>query len=77
VHEPGVVEPGLVVVSVVAAYFRPAEVDSLVGDAAKAREKLGWHPRIDFDALVDEMADADLALAKREQMTGKGRMVPW
>jgi GDPmannose 4,6-dehydratase len=65
------------VVSVDAAYFRPAEVDSLVGDAAKAREKLGWHPRIDFDALVDEMADADLALAKREQMTGKGRMVPW
>jgi GDPmannose 4,6-dehydratase len=77
VNETGVDERGRVVVSVDAAYFRPAEVDSLVGDAAKAREKLGWHPRIDFDALVDEMADADLALAKREQMTGKGRMVPW
>jgi GDPmannose 4,6-dehydratase len=73
VSETGVDEHGRVVVAIDAAYFRPAEVDSLVGDAAKAREKLGWQPRIDFDALVDEMADADLALAKREQATGKGR----
>ena len=66
--ETGVDENGRVIVSIDRAYFRPAEVDSLIGDAAKAREKLGWRPRIGFDQLVDEMADADLELAKREHM---------
>jgi GDPmannose 4,6-dehydratase len=71
VNETGVDDRGRVVVSIDAAYFRPAEVDSLVGDAAKAREKLSWQPRIDFAALVDEMADADLALANREKGAGE------
>ena len=66
--ETGVDENGRVIVSIDPAYFRPAEVDSLIGDAAKARDKLGWRPRIGFDQLVDEMADADLELAKREQI---------
>lgn len=47
-------------------YFRPAEVDLLVGDASKAREKLGWQPTTSFDALVKLMVDADIALLKRE-----------
>lgn len=48
-------------------YFRPAEVDLLVGDATKAREKLGWAPRVRFEELVRKMVDADFALAKRER----------
>jgi GDPmannose 4,6-dehydratase len=44
------------------AYFRPADVDRLVGDAAKARDKLGWKPRTSFEELVRLMVDSDLAL---------------
>ena len=40
-------------------YFRPTEVDNLVGDAGKARERLGWQPKIDFETLVAEMVEAD------------------
>jgi len=58
--------PGDVVVAVNPRYFRPAEVDRLLGDAAKARELLGWTPRISFAALVDEMMRHDLAEALRD-----------
>ncbi|GIV01759.1 MAG: hypothetical protein KatS3mg015_0589 [Fimbriimonadales bacterium] len=43
-------------------YFRPAEVDFLLGDASKAREKLGWKPRVGFEELVRIMVDADLEM---------------
>ncbi|MFI1195080.1 GDP-mannose 4,6-dehydratase [Micromonospora sp. NPDC020750] len=46
--------------------FRPAEVDLLVGDASKARSRLGWKPRSEFRSLVETMVDADLADARRE-----------
>jgi GDPmannose 4,6-dehydratase len=42
-------------------YFRPTEVDSLLGDSSKAREVLGWEPTLDFEALVRTMVDADIA----------------
>ena len=48
-------------------YYRPTEVDLLLGDATKAREKLGWEPRIAFPELVKIMVDHDLALAQQEQ----------
>lgn len=48
-------------------YFRPAEVDSLLGDASKARRVLGWQPRTDFKALVKMMVEHDLELARQEQ----------
>jgi len=47
-------------------YFRPAEVDLLLGDASKARSKLGWKPTVDFPTLVKMMVDEDIALAERE-----------
>ncbi len=47
-------------------YFRPAEVDVLLGDRSKAERVLGWAPRVTFEGLVEMMADADLAKARRE-----------
>jgi GDPmannose 4,6-dehydratase len=49
-------------------YFRPTEVDYLLGDSGKARAKLGWQPKVDFESLVAMMVDHDLALAKRERL---------
>ena len=54
------------VVKVDPRYFRPTEVDSLLGDPTKARMKLGWKPELTFDDLVDEMVTADLQLARRD-----------
>jgi GDPmannose 4,6-dehydratase len=48
-------------------YFRPAEVDYLLGDAEETRKVLDWHPRTDFAALVKEMVDHDLELAAQER----------
>jgi GDPmannose 4,6-dehydratase len=48
------------------AFYRPAEVDVLLGDAAKARAKLGWEPEIALDQLIREMVDADLARVQSE-----------
>jgi GDPmannose 4,6-dehydratase len=53
-------------------YFRPAEVDALLGDAGKAREELGWEPKVRFRELIELMVDADLA-ALEGQLAGKVR----
>jgi GDPmannose 4,6-dehydratase len=52
-------------------YFRPTEVDTLLGDATKAREKLGWTAEVTFPELVAEMVESDLELAKRDAMVAK------
>ena len=57
---------GDVVVRVDPRYFRPTEVETLLGDATKAKEKLGWMPRTSFADLVTEMAAADLEEARRD-----------
>ena len=49
-------------------YFRPAEVDLLLGSADKAEAQLGWKPRCSFDELVARMVDADLELARKEHV---------
>jgi GDPmannose 4,6-dehydratase len=49
-------------------YFRPAEVELLLGTSTKARRTLGWKPRVSFDGLIDHMVDADLDLARKEQV---------
>ena len=62
---------GHTVVRVDPRYFRPAEVESLLGDASKIRDKLGWAPEISFEALLREMVESDLALAKRDALVAK------
>ncbi|MBO67030.1 MAG: GDP-mannose 4,6-dehydratase [Acidiferrobacteraceae bacterium] len=57
-----------IVVAVDERYYRPLDVESLLGDASKARDKLGWYPRVDFQGLVTEMIDNDLAAAEKERM---------
>ncbi len=47
-------------------FFRPAEVDSLIGDASKAKRQLGWEPKVKFEQLAELMVEADLELAERE-----------
>jgi GDPmannose 4,6-dehydratase len=59
---------GDVLVKVDPRYFRPTEVETLLGDPTKAREKLGWVPRTTFDELVREMVLSDFAAAKRDSM---------
>jgi GDPmannose 4,6-dehydratase len=61
-------KPGNIIVRVDPRYFRPAEVETLLGDPAKAREKLGWTPRTRFTELVREMVLADLELARRDDL---------
>jgi GDPmannose 4,6-dehydratase len=56
-------------------YFRPAEVDLLLGDSSKAREKLGWQPRVGFKELVRMMVDSDLELV-RQEIYGRGSTRP-
>lgn len=62
-------ETGDVVIEVDPAYFRPTEVDLLQGDAAKAREQLGWEPTTDISLLIDEMVAEDLSQAKIEGLS--------
>lgn len=62
---------GRVVVAVDPRYFRPTEVETLLGDASKARQKLGWEPRITFEQLVGEMALADLKEAEFDLKVGQ------
>ena len=57
---------GKIVVEVDPRYFRPAEVESLLGDSTKAKKKLGWQPKISFQELVKEMVKSDLAEAKKD-----------
>lgn len=72
VEEVGVdIKSSQTVVRIDPQYFRPTEVDLLVGDASKAREKLGWQPKTSFATLVQEMVAADLAIAKREAVGGQ------
>ena len=57
---------GKALVEIDPRYFRPTEVDSLIGDASKARQKLGWHHKVSFAQLVEEMVDADLKAVRNE-----------
>jgi GDPmannose 4,6-dehydratase len=72
VHEEGIDEAtGRVIVKIDPRYFRPTEVDSLLGDASKAKRQLGWHAETSFDTLVQEMVAADLAIARRDALVAR------
>jgi GDPmannose 4,6-dehydratase len=68
IDEKGYNASGECIVSVDPRYFRPTEVETLLGDASKAREKLGWEPKITFDELVREMVREDLKGAERDEL---------
>ena len=61
-------KPGQEVVAVDPNYFRPTEVDLLIGDATKAKEKLGWQPKYTLQEMVREMVDYDLELFKKQKL---------
>lgn len=65
-------KPGTVVVQVDEKYFRPTEVDLLLGDPTKANTKLGWIPKYDLPALVKDMIDSDLHLMKKDEYLKQG-----
>lgn len=69
--ECGLDMQGRCIVRVDPRYFRPTEVDTLLGDATRARAKLGWLPRVGFQELVAEMVREDLKLAKRDELVRK------
>jgi GDPmannose 4,6-dehydratase len=68
VEERAFTTDGRCVVAVDPRYFRPSEVETLLGDASKARERLGWRPRVKFRELVAEMVREDLASATRDEL---------
>ena len=61
------VEIGKEVLSIDQKYFRPTEVDVLIGDSTKAKEKLGWEPQITLEELVKDMMASDLHLFKKDK----------
>ena len=67
-EEKGFAPDGRCIVAVDPRYFRPTEVDTLLGDASKARARLGWTPKVSFESLVEEMAREDLAEAERDAL---------
>ena len=62
------VKPGQEIINIDPTYYRPTEVDSLIGDASKARKKLGWNPNHDLDSLIKDMVNSDLKLAKKDKL---------
>jgi GDPmannose 4,6-dehydratase len=71
VNEQGLDAEGRAIVAVDPRYFRPAEVETLLGDASKARRELGWEPRTSFTELVSEMVAEDLKEAERDALVHK------
>jgi len=67
-HSAPAVKPGDVIVQIDPRYFRPAEVETLLGDPAKAKADLGWVPRITLKEMIQEMVEADLHAARRHAL---------
>ena len=68
IDQKGYDAAGKCIVAVDPRYFRPAEVETLLGDASKANNKLGWTPKISFHELVSEMVREDLKSAERDEL---------
>ncbi len=68
----GKLSPGQTVVQIDPKYYRPTEVELLIGDATRAKEKLGWEPGYSVEELVNEMVAADLELFKKDLVLKQG-----
>ena len=68
IDEKGLDESGKCIVAVDPRYFRPTEVETLLGDPSKAKDKLGWKPKISFNEMVKEMVKEDLKCAERDEL---------
>jgi GDPmannose 4,6-dehydratase len=64
-------ETGDLIILVDPRYFRPTDVDTLLGDSSKAKEKLGWEPKITFEEMISEMMENDINIAKRDSLVKK------
>jgi GDP-D-mannose dehydratase len=71
VDEKGYDGKGNCIVAVDPRYFRPTEVEALLGDPSKSNKKLGWKPKISFAELVSEMVRADFRSAERDELVKK------
>ncbi len=69
--EDGNAKPGDIIVQIDPRYFRPTEVETLLGDPAKAKKQLGWEPKISFADMVKEMVQQDLSIAERDALTAR------
>jgi GDPmannose 4,6-dehydratase len=70
-EEKGIDRRGNTVVAVDPRYYRPTEVETLLGDASKARRELGWEAKISFEELVKEMVEEDLKIAEKDALVRK------
>src|SRR5690606_17923999 len=70
--KPSAIKLGQTVVKVDPAYYRPTEVDLLIGDATKAQQKLGWRPKYTLSALVQDMIKSDLQLMRKDEYLKAG-----
>jgi len=68
IHLEEPLQPGVILIKVDPRYYRPTEVESLIGDASKARQRLGWAPTVTFVELVREMMADDLSQARRDEL---------
>ena len=66
------IKEGTEVLSIDPKYFRPTEVDTLIGDPTKANTKLGWIPKYDLESLVEDMMQSDIKLMKKDQYLKDG-----
>ena len=69
--EKGIDKSGNGIVDVDPRYYRPTEVETLLGDATRAREELGWQPKVTFRELVREMVEEDLKIAEKDALVRK------
>ena len=76
-NEKGFDAGGKCIIAVDPRYFRPTEVDTLLGDATKARTKLGWTPKVKFKDLVKEMVTEDLKSAERDELVKRHGHLPY
>ncbi|MFA6129494.1 MAG: GDP-mannose 4,6-dehydratase [Candidatus Omnitrophota bacterium] len=76
-NEKGYTQQGRQIIAVDKRYFRPTEVETLLGDASKARDILGWVPKTDFRKLVAEMVQSDLKDAKKHKLINKHSKSGW